>query len=226
MISSSGTSLSPLGQRLRVLLSAERVVGDLRRYFGIGMPPGGVAFTGSRFEHLAGGGDRPGIADRITAEDLVAVQTLSVTVPAPVALDILEGRLGAQLSGLLHAIPRDIDMADAPANVLADGSPADQAWHLLRDQPDVGWVIAGKLLARKRPRLLPVYDRVVRCAVGRPPSFWLALHAALREDDGAVHRQLLALRQIAGVPETVSALRVCDVAVWMGHRAEGHACPR
>ncbi|MGA5285456.1 DUF6308 family protein [Streptomyces griseoincarnatus] len=225
MISPSGASLSPLGQRLRVLLSSENVVGDLRRYFGIGMPPGAVPFTGSRFEHLAGGGDRPEVADRITAEDLVAVQTLSVTVPAPVALDILEGRLGARLSGLLRAIPRDTDMADAEAAVVADGSPADQAWHLLCEQYGVNWVIAGKVLARKRPRLLPVYDRIVRCAVGRPPSFWLALHAALREDDGAVHRQLLELRQAAGLPETVSALRVCDVAVWMNHRALGHACP-
>lgn len=220
-------ALSPLGQRLRVLLSSERVVDDLRRYFGIDLPSGAVAFTGSRFEHLAGGGDRPEVADRITSEDLVAVQTLSVTVPARVALDILEGPLGARLSGLLHAIPRDINMVDVGADVVADGSPADQAWHLLRGQPDVGWVIAGKLLARKRPRLLPVYDRVVRCAIGRPrPSFWLVLHAALRADDLALHRQLLELRQIAGVPETVSALRVCDVAVWMAHRAEGHACPR
>ncbi|MDX2826849.1 DUF6308 family protein [Streptomyces ipomoeae] len=225
MFSSTGTSLSPLGQRLRVLLSAERVVDDLRRYFGLGVPLGGVPFTGSRFEHLAGGGDRPEVADRITAEDLVAVQTLSVTVPAPVALDILEGRLGVRLSGLLQAIPRDIDMVDAEEDVVAYGSPADQAWSLLCEQYGVNWVIAGKILARKRPRLLPVYDRVVRCAVGRPPSFWLALHAALREDDAALHRRLLELRQVAGVPETVSALRVCDVAVWMSHRAVGHACP-
>ncbi|MEV1067006.1 DUF6308 family protein [Streptomyces sp. NPDC050263] len=221
----SDGALSPLGRRLGVLLSSERVIGDLRHYFGIGVPPGGMPFTGSRFEHLAGGGDRPEVVDRITAEDLVAVQTLSVTVPAPVALDILEGRLGARLSGLLHAIPRDVDMVDADAVVVADGSPADQAWGLLCEQYGVNWVIAGKVLARKRPRLLPVYDRVVRCAVGRPPSFWLALHAALREDDAALHRQLLELRQAAGLPETVSALRVCDVAVWMNHRAVGHACP-
>ncbi|MGW2641884.1 DUF6308 family protein [Streptomyces sp. NPDC001348] len=207
------------------MLSSERVISDLRRYFGIGLPPGGMPFTGSRFEHLAGGGDRPEVADRITAEDLVAVQTLSVTVPAPVALDILEGRLGARLSGLLHAIPRDIDMVDADAVVVADGSPADQAWDLLCEQYGVNWVIAGKVLARKRPRLLPVYDRIVRCAVGRPPSFWLALHAALREDQAALHRQLMELRQAAGLPETVSALRVCDVAVWMNHRSVGHACP-
>ncbi|WP_244503256.1 DUF6308 family protein [Streptomyces hygroscopicus] len=142
-------------------------------------------------------------------------------------LDILEGRLGTRLSGLLQAIPWDIDMVDADAVVVAEGSPADQAWHLLRAQYGVDWVIAGKLLARKRAQLLPVYDKVVRCALGRPrPSFWLALHAALRADDRSLHRQLLALRQIAGLPETVSALRVCDVAVWMGHRAEGHACPR
>ncbi|MFE1874737.1 DUF6308 family protein [Streptomyces sp. NPDC059496] len=190
-------------------------------------PSGAPTYTGSRFEQLAGGGDRPDIADRITAEDLVAVQTLSVTVPAPVALDILEGPLGARPSDLLHAVPRGIDMADAAATVLADGSPAGRAWHALRDQHDVGWVIAGKLLARKRPQLLPVYDRVVRCALGRPhPSYWLALHAALRADDHVLHRQLLALRTAAGVAETVSALRVCDVLVWMGQRAEGRACPR
>ncbi|MFJ5535427.1 DUF6308 family protein [Streptomyces sp. NPDC093261] len=219
--------MPPLGHRLKELLGAERAVGDLRRYFGIGMSPGEATFTGSRFEHLAGGGDRPEIADRITAEDLVAVQTLSVTVPASVALDILEGSLGAQLSGLLHDIPADVDMVDAEADVLAGGSPADRAWHLLCAQHGVDWVIAGKLLARKRPQLLPVYDKVVRCALGRPrPSFWLALHAALRADDRSLHRQLLALRQVAGVPQTVSALRVCDVAVWMGHRSEGHACPR
>ncbi|WP_435218082.1 DUF6308 family protein [Streptomyces sp. bgisy034] len=176
---------------------------------------------------LRGGGDRSEIADRITAEDLIAVQALSVTVPAPIALDILEGRLRTQLSGLLSAIPRDIEMVDTEADVLAEGSPADRARHLLCARYGVDSVIAGKLLARKRPRLLPVYDPVVRCALGRPrSSFWLALRAALRADDRSLHRQLLALRQVAGLPETVSALRVCDVAVWMGHRAEGHACPR
>ncbi|MEU7124279.1 DUF6308 family protein [Streptomyces zaomyceticus] len=223
----SGDLPQPFPERLRAFITNSQAVVDLRRYFGIGMPPSEAPFTGSRFEHLAGGGDRPGIADRFAAEDLVAVQTLSVTVPASVALDLLEGRLGVQLSGLLHVIPTDIDMVDAEADILAEGSPADQAWHLLCDQYGVDWVIAGKLLARKRPQLLPVYDNVVRCALGRPrPSFWLALHAALRADDRALHRQSLELRQIAGVPETVSALRVCDVAVWMGHRAEEHACPR
>lgn len=209
-----------------MLLGADRVVADLRCYFGVGLPAGVAPYTGSRFEHLGGGGDRAGVADRVTAEDLVAVQALSVTVPTPVALDLLEGCLGERLSELLREVPAGLDMVEADASHIAPSSPADRAWHLLCDKRDVGWVIAGKLLARKRPRLLPVYDRVVRCALGRPPSFWLSLHRALREDDGALHRLLLELREAAELPETVSALRVCDVAVWMAHRGAGHACPR
>ncbi|MFE4660562.1 DUF6308 family protein [Streptomyces hydrogenans] len=222
--SSSGEP-SVMRQRLHTVLDAERVVDDLRRYFGIGLPLGAGAFTGGRFEHLAGGGDRRQVADRFTAEDLVAVQTLSVTVPAPVALDLLEGPLGTQLSELLRDIPSNTDLVDADASVITDGSPAYRAWRLLEDQYKIGWVTAGKLLARKRPRLLPVYDRVVRCALGHPPSFWTDLRTALREDDAALHHRLLRLRQIAGLPKTVSALRVADVAVWMAHPAPGHRCP-
>ncbi|OKI53489.1 hypothetical protein AMK17_25645 [Streptomyces sp. CB00072] len=224
-----------VGQRLHAFLDAERAADDLRRYFAIGLPPGAGVFTGGRFEHLAGVGDRQQVANRFTAEDLIAVQTLSVTVPAPVALGLLEGPLGAQLSHLLRNIPTGTgtgtctgtgtDLADADASAVAEGSPAYQAWTLLENQHKVGWVIAGKLLARKRPRLLPVYDRVVRCALGRPLSLWTELRTALRENDGALHHRLLDLRQSAGLPQTVSALRVADVAIWMAHPAPGHRCP-
>ena len=210
----------PLAERLHAVITDDQAITDLRRYFGIGLPPGGPLFTGRRFEYLAGGGDLPEVADVVTAADLIAVQTLSVTVPADAALRLLEGTPGKQLSDLLRAVPTHVDMAYADAADLAPGSPADRAWHLLRDLPGVGRVTAGKLLARKRPRLLPVYDRVVRCAVGRPESFWLALHSALRADDHALHRELMTLRQAAGLPETVSVLRTCDVAVWMRHRTD------
>ncbi|MFF2750673.1 DUF6308 family protein [Kitasatospora sp. NPDC058048] len=220
----AGAPVSLLGKRLRALVDAERVVGDLRRYYGIGLPPDAAPFTGSRFEHLAGGGDRPETAGRITAEDLIAVETLSVSIPVELKLDMLEGPLGDELADLLSAIPAGVDLAHVDAATVADGSPADQAWRLLESQHGLGWVISGKILARKRPQLLPVYDTVVRCALGRPRPFWLSLHAAMGEDDGSLHRLLLDLRQAADLPETVSALRVCDVAVWMGHRALDHAC--
>ncbi|MDX3282386.1 DUF6308 family protein [Streptomyces scabiei] len=148
----------PLINRLHPVLASDQAVEQLRWYFGIGQPPGAASFTGRRFEHLAGGGDRPEAANAVTADDLIAVQTLSVTIPAEAALDLLEGRLGAQLSDLLYEIPNRVDMAEADAADLAPGSPTDAAWRLLTDQPGIGWVTAGKLLARKRPRFLPVYD--------------------------------------------------------------------
>ncbi|MEV5477855.1 DUF6308 family protein [Streptomyces sp. NPDC052207] len=81
--SSFGGEPSVVGQRLHVVLDAERVVDDLRCYFWIGLPPGADAFTGGgRFEHMAGGGDRRQVADRFTAEDLGAVQTLSASTTA------------------------------------------------------------------------------------------------------------------------------------------------
>ncbi|MER5536812.1 DUF6308 family protein [Streptomyces mirabilis] len=179
-----------LTHQLGSLITSDQAVSNLQRYFGTGLPREAVPFTGSRFEHLAGGGDRPAVANSVTADDLIAVQTVSVRIPAQAAPDLLEGDLGVR------------------------------AWHLLRDQPGIGWVTAGELLARKRPRLLPVYDRVVRCVLGRPKSFWLDLHAALRADNWALHHELMALRQAADLPETVSVLRVCDVVLWMHHRTD------
>ncbi|MGW0149182.1 DUF6308 family protein [Streptomyces sp. NPDC003333] len=38
-----------------------------------------------------------------------------------------------------------------------------------------------------------------------------------------MHHELLALRRSAKVPETVSALRICDVVLWMRHHVEHRA---
>ncbi|MFE4967717.1 DUF6308 family protein [Streptomyces sp. NPDC056660] len=209
-----------LSRRLSSLIGSDQAVSNLQRYFGAGAQHEVAPFRGSRFEHLAGGGDRPAVANTVTADDLIAVQTLSVRIPAQAALDLLEGDLGVRLSKLLSSVRLDIDMVEAEATDLADGSPAHTAWHLLRGQPGIGWVTAGKLLARKRPRLVPVYDQVVRCVLGRPKSFWLDVRAALRSDNWALHHQLTALRQAAELPETVSVLRICDVVLWMHHRTD------
>ncbi|MBD0745030.1 hypothetical protein BG418_25640 [Streptomyces sp. CBMA152] len=209
-----------LAHRLSSLIDSDQAVSNLQLYFGTGLPREATAFTGSRFEHLVGGGDRPAVANSVTADDLIAVQTLSVRIPVQAAIDLLEGHLGVQVSKLLSEVRFDIDMVEAETADLADGSPAHDAWRLLKSQRGIGWVTAGKLLARKRPRLLPVYDHVVRCVLGRPKTFWLDLHAALRADNWALHHDLMALRQAADLPETVSVLRVCDVVLWMHHRTD------
>jgi hypothetical protein len=169
---------------------------------------------------LAGGGDRPEIANVITAEDLVAVTLLRVDVPGDVALQLLEGNLGRDLTHHLREIPTDVRISDpAAAALLADGSSADVAWDLLKEQHGMGWVLTNKLLARKRPRLIPVYDTVVECALGSPAALWNWLVPMFA--DGELEKHLVAIREGAGVSAEVSPLRVLDVIVWMGHRT-GH----
>ena len=76
----------------------------------------------------------------------------------------------------------------------------------------------GKLLARKRPHLIPVYDAVVKCALGKPKSFWRSLHEAISADEHGLRPRLAELR--ADVPYQVSDLRILDVVIWMGHSVE------
>lgn len=75
-------SQPPLAHRLNSLITSDQAISDLRCYFGTGLLDKAVPFTGSRFEHLAGGGDRQAVANVVTADDLIAVQTLSVRTSA------------------------------------------------------------------------------------------------------------------------------------------------
>ncbi|MER7182603.1 DUF6308 family protein [Streptomyces hyaluromycini] len=42
----------------------------------------------------------------------------------------------------------------------------------------------------------------------------------MRSANRALHHELLALRQLAELPETVGVLRICDVVLWMHHRTD------
>lgn len=207
-------------------LLADRAGLDLRDYFCEPAQDRSHVdgYTGRLFEQLGGGGDAPGTCGRVTAEDLVAVQALSVQVPIRVAAQLLHGSLGHDLAALLSAIPTDVALGTpAAAGLVSSESPASLAWALLEGQPQVGWVTAGKLLARKRPKLLPVYDDVVRCALGAPPSFWQSLHGFLLQHSATVEARLSDLRKEADVPATVSDLRMLDVIVWMAHHEDHRA---
>lgn len=205
------------------LVAADAAVGALRTYFGVERPEGELpSYTGGRFEFLDGGGDLAEVEDRITPGDLIAVQMLSVRVPRDVALDLLEGPLGRAIAALLADVSTEVELGTAEAAaLLAPGGAADRAWRMLKDQDDMGWVTAGKLLARKRPKVIPVYDRVVRCALSTHglPSFWLWLNDRFGEAGGALPALLRDVRGRAGVPDAVSPARVLDAVVWMRHQA-------
>jgi hypothetical protein len=206
-----------------------QAIEDLRSYFEPGRAPGTMPrYSGSRFEFLAGGGDRCETANRITSDDLVAVTLLAVDVPGDVALQLFEGDLGLHVTGYLEQIPTDVSINDPEAaGLFAEASPARVAWDLLEKPHGMGWVITNKLLARKRPRLIPVYDGVVQCAYGYPVGLWNWLVALFAEDGGVLNDHLLVAREAAGVSSKVTALRVLDVIVWMRHRDDHlrNGCP-
>lgn len=205
---------------LRILRDG-RSVPELRTYFNIDTPDSPPNYTGARFDTLGDGGSREDVRDVITPYDLLAVACLDVIVPTPVALKLVEGPLGREIGNFLHDIPTNVALGDPGAGeFVAHRSPADQAWRRLKapDNVGVGWVIAGKVLARKRPQLLPVWDNVVKCAFGRPQDAWLWLDGCLQ--DGRLRGELDRLRRDAELPELVSRLRVLDVVLWMRHRQE------
>jgi Family of unknown function (DUF6308) len=208
-------------EELLTILRDPRSVPDLTIYFNCDRPDCPPQYTGARFDTLDGGGARDGVRDTITPYDLLAVACLDVIVPTPVGLNLVDGQLGQEIAVLLREIPADIALGEEDADRhVKHGSPADRAWRLLDAEDDVGWVIAGKVMARKRPALIPVWDNVVKCAFGRPrENAWLWLDGGLRQDD-RLKVQLDQLHQAARLPRLVSRLRVLDVVLWMRHRLE------
>jgi hypothetical protein len=130
--------------------NAERVDHDLRRYFG-GKP--GDLFTGRWFDHFAAMGD----PNRFEASDIVAVESLSVEVPSEAAASLLIND-SERFNALLRAIPREVDLWTVGRLDVSVGSAADDMHAALKRLPKVGGVTAGKLMAAKRPRLIPIFD--------------------------------------------------------------------
>jgi Family of unknown function (DUF6308) len=188
-------------------------------------------FSGGRFDRFCGGGDAPECKDTFTPADLLSVTLLEVMVPGLAAISIL-GEMGPHLNEHLRAIPADCDLWDAPLSDVGDDSDANKLWHDLVDRLyGVNYVIAAKLMARKRPRLIPIYDSVVRAALSpSDKNFWLALRSEL--GDTALRQRLTDMRAEAGVAQDISLLRILDAAVWMRNRRSSVdplpfvACPR
>ena len=92
------------------------------------------------------------------------------------ALHVLEYQ-ARELNGLLARIPPDIALADPEAEgLIAEDGPAQALWQAIHDikprpgDNQLGAIAPGKLLARKRPHLIPVYDSRVRKVLSRPKT--------------------------------------------------------
>jgi len=194
----------------------------VRRYLAPGSTTGRARYSGAYFERIGGGGDRPETAYQFTAEDLLAVTMLSVRIEGYHALEVLCYQ-ATELNDLLAQIPPGIALQDPEAGTLiAQGGPAWRLWDAICDiepRPEsnrIGPVAAGKLLARKRPHLIPVYDSRIKKVLKRPRTdnqWWQDLRAELINGQGLV-QELEAVRDKAGAGH-MSLLRVFDVMCWM-----------
>jgi len=185
----------------------------IQRYFAFDAE-GKPNYTGAQFEQMAGLNND---TNAFGPADFVAVSMLSVTVPANSAIRLL-GPDADRATSLLKQIPVDLDIVDADDDVLDSGSAAGQLWSLLRDPRDgLGRTKTSKLLAVKRPRLIPIWDQFVEQATGFGTTyFWQNFRSVLAADDRAVWTWLDGLRsQVPDLPPSVSHLRLLDVLLWM-----------
>lgn len=194
-----------------LLADRRRCLAILKSYFGPLPLTGERGYTGSRFELLSGGGDRSAVAHKFVCDDVVAVSLLAVNVPSRAALYLLDdpsGNLGANL----RAIPTNVELVDATDEHLA---AADRLWDEIDALKYVGRTKTSKLVARKRPRLVPVQDSVTMAALGEPTRFIEPLREKLRS---GLHTELVELGRQSAIPSEVTALRVLDVLLWMAFR--------
>ncbi|MGW0173544.1 DUF6308 family protein [Rhodococcus sp. NPDC003322] len=185
----------------------------LSEYFTRKVVKTGYLRTGALWDNWDPSGRRDADRDVFTADDLVAVTLLSVEVPGQGALVVL-GEKRAELSALLREVGPDRDLADED-DVLTESAPVWRLDTVLREIHGVGRTTASKLIARKRPRLYPIYDRVVGIELGTTVTHLEQIRVALRANEGELHRRLIRLRDQAGLDEAVPALRILDVLAWM-----------
>lgn len=182
--------------------------------------PGTYRYTGAYFESFQADQN---LTNVITPADLLAVQHLAVTVPARAALGIL-GEDAAKISELLAAIPADYELGAIPDKerfdeLLGKSSAAHQLWDLLRrnDPAKPSWgigpTIASKIMARKRPHLIPIEDSVVDQVISRGrQNSWALWWEALTLDDNLAE-YAASVRDHVGHSE-LSTLRTLDIVLW------------
>lgn len=96
---------------------------------------------------------------------------------------------------------------------------ATELWNRLGERGlDRLTVARHKLLARKRPHLLPIYDRVALKVLSAPErTWWEPWWKALAQNPDIVER-LEELRREVDVASHLSLLRVADIVIWMRNR--------
>lgn len=188
-----------VGQRIDAVLRTARLDELVAAYFNPDGP-----FAAITFDTL-----EPAPPNQITVADLLAVSFLDVAV-RPLATRRILGRDAATLERMLAPVP-----VSTPLWLASDDNltAAAVVWDHLCAYGGIGPVIAGKLLSRKRPKLVPIVDSVIVRLLGRPEGgLWRSLRQSLTEKE---RRDRIESMRPASAPASVSTLRLLDVSLWM-----------
>lgn len=213
------------------ILTEQRVeeAGELvRRYYLVPEKKTGLLSSGSQFDSWAAG-DAAAHPNEISDSDLVAVSLLTVSVPGKAAMGLRAAK--ETVDKLLAQIPTDLDLHDVPADkvltIIGKNSPASALWYVLVGDAGAKWgigsTVASKIMARKRPRLIPVWDTVIGHVIGKrgPRDQWTNWHALLTNETGLPDR-LERIHKLSTVEEPLSHLRIMDVVLWMYGKDQGY----
>lgn len=184
--------------------------------------PGVWPAVGRHFDDLGHGEETPNV---ITATDLLAVSFLSVNVPPRATWSIIETR-SSELTSVLADIPASMPIEDqkCESSTYASTSALQKLWNLLRrDEAGHLWKMGpttvSKVIARKRPGLVPIQDSVVMRELRAEDAtywdmWWQAMHL---EIDGqmVVIEFTKSLREKVPEASQLSLLRVLDIVIWM-----------
>ncbi len=152
------------------LLGHKYALDLLAKYFQ--RDAGEYVYSGAAFDTYPVGpasaiGSRGDTANTVTDSDLVALSMLGIRITGHEALVITQHQ-AQEIGNLLRRISADARIDDEEsAALLVRGGPAWTLWELLYQIKDrtkearFGAVAAGKLLARKRPGLIPIEDSLI-----------------------------------------------------------------
>ncbi|MHA7181613.1 DUF6308 family protein [Arthrobacter sp. MDB2-24] len=214
----------------QILQDIEKSTAHVREYYVQDFRHGAPR-SGASFDQWAGGGDRPDVVNELTGDDCVAVSFLSVEVPPMAAIGLMRGEK-ENVDRLLSLIPADVRMCDLDAvgyeKHLGMKSPAQELWDVITRRGGQKWKIgpttASKIMARKRPHLIPIVDTIITDLVGRG-HYWSGWHQALTDSTGLPER-LSKIRRDSGVLDLgyePSLLRVMDIILWQeGRQSKNH----
>ncbi len=187
----------------------------VQRYFGL--TEQSVRHVGASFETIGRRWDGPAKINEVTPSDLIALATLSVVVDGVGAIALLESELSSTIAALLAEIPPELSLVDddAPA-MLDDSGPAAELWRVVREVDGFGQTRTSKLLGRKRPRLIPIYDSVVAAELGLKGSLhhWDVMRDLVTQDGGALWQRAERIRSDVGLDDTITPLRIIDIILW------------